>query len=145
MAFGGMNYLAILVAAIVAWLAGAVWYTTLSRQWIAAQGWRGKEDMPKMEGIAFYAPFVLSFVAEIVMAWILAGAIGHLGPGQATIRNGVISGAILWLGFVLTTTAVNYAFAGRRPALTVIDAAHWLLVLVLMGAVIGAFGAPSGT
>jgi hypothetical protein len=72
------------------------------------------------------------------MAWMLAGVLGHLG--QVTIRNGVISAAFLWFGFVLTTMAVNYSF-GRRPLkLLAIDAGHWLLVLVLLGAVLGAFG-----
>ena len=135
-----MNYLAILIAAIVGWLAGAGWYMALSKPWMAAQGWQRKEDTPRMEGFASAAPFIISFVAELIMAWILAGAIGHLGPGQATIRNGIISGAILWFGFVATTITVNNAFSGRKPMLTIIDAGHWLLVLVLMGAVIGAFG-----
>lgn len=141
MTFGGMNYLAILVAAILGWLAGAAWYMILAKPWMAAHGWKSRDDMPGRTGAASYAPFVLSFVAELVMAWVLAGSIGHLGPGQATLGNGMISGAILWFGFVATTVAVNNAFAGKRPSLTFIDAGHWLVVLVLMGAVIGAFGA----
>jgi hypothetical protein len=79
-------------------------------------------------------------VAQLVMAWVLAGLLAHLGPGQVTVRNGVISGAFVWLGFVATTVAVNNMFAMRRFTLTIIDAGHWLVVLVLIGAVIGAFG-----
>jgi hypothetical protein len=74
------------------------------------------------------------------MAWILAGVIGHLGPGQVTIRNGIISAAFAWVGFVATTMAVNYAFGGRTAKLYAIDVSHWLLVLLVMGAIIGAFG-----
>ena len=40
----------------------------------------------------------------------------------------------------LPTVAVNNAFTSRRPLLTAIDAGHWLLVLVVMGAVIGVWG-----
>ena len=76
----------------------------------------------------------------VVMAFVVAGSIGHLGPGQVTVRNGIISGAILWAGLVLTTTTVNYAFQGRRAALTLIDSGHWLGVLLLQGLVIGLFG-----
>ena len=83
-------------------------------------------------------PFALAFVANLVMAWVLAGLIGHLG--QVTIRAGGISGAFAWLGFVVTTIAVNYAFGGRSWRLFAIDAGHWLVVLVVMGMVIGAFG-----
>jgi hypothetical protein len=35
---------------------------------------------------------------------------------------------------------VNNAFAGRRYMLTLIDAGHWLLVVILMGVVIGWMG-----
>ena len=141
MTFGGINYLAIPAAAVAAWLVGAVWYMVLSRPWMAAHGWTSREDMPRKTGAAFAAPFVLSFIAELVMAWALAGVIGHLGPGQATVTNGVISGFFIWLGFVLTTIAVNNAYPGRRLLLTAIDAGHWLAVLLVMGVVIGLFGA----
>jgi hypothetical protein len=32
-------------------------------------------------------------------------------------------------------------FGMKKPMLSVIDSGHWLLVLIVMGAVIGAFGA----
>jgi hypothetical protein len=63
---------------------------------------------------------------------------GHLG--QITLINGVISGVFVWLGFVITTLAVNNSFAMRKPILIAIDGGHWLLVLVAMGAVIGGIG-----
>jgi hypothetical protein len=140
MAFGGIDYLAIPVAAVAAWILGAVWYGALANPWMRAHGWANKADAPKRAGIAAAMPFILSFVAELVMAWVLAGLIGHLGPGQATVSNGIISGAFAWLGFVATTVAVNNAYPGKPFALTLIDAGHWLAVLLLMGAVIGAFG-----
>jgi hypothetical protein len=74
------------------------------------------------------------------MAWALAGVLGHLGPGQVTVLNGAISAFFLWLGFVVTTIAVNNAYAGRKLALTAIDSVHWLGVLVVEGLIIGAFG-----
>ncbi|MBZ8134940.1 DUF1761 domain-containing protein [Afifella sp. IM 167] len=141
MNFGAMNYLAIPAAAVAGWLVGAVWYMALARPWMAAQGWGSKEEMPKRQGLAAAAPFLISFLALLVMAFVLAGAIGHLGPGQATMKNGVISGAILWAGFIATTVTVNYAFAGKKAALTLIDAGHWLAVLLVQGFVLGALGA----
>ena len=85
-----------------------------------------------------YAPFIIAFVAELVMAWTLAGILGHLGV--ITVRYGVLSAVFVWFGFVLTTMAVNYAFGSRGLNVYAIDAAHWLLVLVVQGAVIGAMG-----
>ena len=74
------------------------------------------------------------------MGWVLAGMLGHFGAGQVTVRNGIVSALFLWLGFVVTTLAVNNAYAQRKPALTVIDGLHWLGVLVVQGAIIGAMG-----
>jgi hypothetical protein len=146
MVFAGMNVVAILVAAIAGWLLGAVWYGVLSRPWMLAHGKTVeafKQEQAARKGTpAYWMPFVLSFVADLVMAWVLAGTLGHLGPGQVTLRNGIISAAFLWFGFVITTMAVNNAFGMRKIMLTVIDGGHWLAVLVLMGAIIGAWGVP---
>jgi hypothetical protein len=136
MAFAGINYLAILIAAVAGFAFGAVYYISLSKQWLAAI------DMTK-EALAARrspVPFVVTIVALLIMAWVLAGGIGHLGPGQVTLKNGVISALFMWLGFVITTLAVNYSFGQRRPMLTVIDGIHWLGVLVIQGAIIGAMG-----
>lgn len=132
MAFAGMNYLAVLVAAVAAYVWGAVYYMTLSKQWLAAVG----IAQPNRS----VAPFIISFVALLVMAFVLAGSIGHLGPGNVSIKNGVISGVIIWAGFVATTVVVNNAYPGRKIMLSVIDGIHWLGVLVIQGAVIGAMG-----
>jgi hypothetical protein len=138
-AFAGANYLAIPVAAIASWLFGAAWYMGLSRQWMAARGFASKEEMLGPSGKPSPAPFIIAFVAQLVMAWTLAGIIGHAGP--VTVVNGLISAFLAWLGFVATTLAVNHGFGGERPALTVIDGGHWLGVLLVQGLIIGAFGA----
>ena len=136
MAFAGISYWAILAAAVAGFLFGGVWYGVLSNQWLAAIG-KTKDEIQKT-GMA--VPMTISAIALLVMAWVLAGIIGHLGPGQVTIRNGVISGAFCWLGFVATTVATNHGYQGAKPSLTLIDAGHWLGVLLIQGAVIGAIG-----
>jgi len=144
MSFAGMNYLAIVLAAIAGWLTGAVWYGLLAKHWVAAQGTTMEEFKQKQAAMKgdpkAFLPFVLAFVADLIMAWMLAGVLGHLGAGQVTLRNGVISGLFLWFGFVLTTMMVNNAFSGRKYTLTAIDAGHWLAVLVVMGAIVGGMG-----
>src|SRR5690606_10201435 len=134
MDFAGMNYLAIFAAAIAAFAFGGVYYMALSKPWIKA----ARLDPAQMKPSA--APFVISFVAELVMAWILAGAIGHLGTGQVALWNGIVSGALVWFGFMATVIAVNHRYQGYGWNLTLIDAGHWLGVALIMGAVIGWFG-----
>jgi hypothetical protein len=140
MTFAGTNYLAILIAAIAAWLAGAAWYMSLGKIWTAALGMTPEQMHEQRSKPGAYLPFIYVFVAELVMAWVLAGLMGHLGPGQVTLSNGIISAAFCWVGFVMTTMVPNYTFARRDPRLLLIDGGHWLLVLLLMGAIIGAIG-----
>ena len=136
MTFAGMNYLAIVIAAVAAWLAGAGWYMALGRTWTAALG--TEKMTPAGQRPAAFLPYVYAFIAELLMAWILAGLLGHIGA--LTVRGGIISAAFCWLGFVMTTMVVNNIFAGRDARLLLIDGGHWLLVLVLMGAIIGGMG-----
>ena len=82
--------------------------------------------------------FILVFVANLIMAVMLYGIMRHVGP--FTVRSGMISGALIWFGFVITAMASNYAFQGRKPMLTVIDGGYWLAVLLVIGAILGAFG-----
>ena len=142
MTFAGMNYLAVVIAAVAAWLAGAAWYTALAKPWVAAQGLTTEEFHARRAAMrgspASYMPFIIAFVADLVMAWMLAGILGHLGV--ITLRYGLLSALFVWFGFVLTTMAVNYAFGSRGIKLYAIDAGHWLLVLLVEGAVLGVMG-----
>ena len=136
MEFGGLNHLSVVAAAVASFIFGGVWYGVLSKQWMAAANVR-PEDFQSSKGAATAVPYVIAFVAQVVMAYVLAGLIGHLGPGQVTLKNSVISAGIVWAGFVLTTLMVNHAFQGAKKELTLIDGGHWLFVLLIQGAVIG--------
>jgi hypothetical protein len=137
MTFTGVNYIAVIIAALAGFGLGAVWYTVLSRPWMHAIG-KTEAECKQQQGSAKVVPFAISIVALFIMALMLAGVMGHLG--DITIRGGVISGFFVWLGFVITTMGVNHAFSGAKPMLTLIDGGYWLAVLLIQGAVIGAFG-----
>ena len=138
MTFAGINHLAVLVAAIVSWIFGAVWYGALGKQWMAALGKTKEELMPG--GQPNPVTFIVSFIAQLIMAEMLAGLIGHLGPGQFTVKNAVISALFVWFGFVLTVLVTNHGFQKAKRELTVIDGGHWLGVMVLQALVLGIFG-----
>jgi hypothetical protein len=140
MAFAGINPIAVLVAGAAGWIAGAVWYMALANPWMAAVGTTKDQIEASRKQPGAWLPFVLALGACMIMAWVLAGLIGHLGPGQVTPRNGVISGLFCWLGFVITSMLVNHSFAMRPRMLLVIDGGFWFVVLALMGAIIGAMG-----
>lgn len=136
MSFGGINYLAVILAAIASFAFGALWYNVLARPWMAAAG-KNEADIKAQTGKGS-SPFIIATLALVLMAWMLAGLIGHLGV--RTLENGLITGFLIWLGFIITTMSVNHAFQGNPWSLTVIDGGHWLGVMLVQGAIIGMFG-----
>lgn len=135
MAFTGIGSGAIVAAAVASYIFGSLWYMLLAKPWMAALG--KTADQLSGQG-PVWVPYLTAFLAQLVMAWIFAGLLGHLGATMQSVRSAMISGALLWAGFIATTLVVNHRFGGQRWALTVIDAGHWLGVMLVQGAVLGA-------
>jgi hypothetical protein len=141
MGFANVNFMSIVVAGIAAWIFGAIYYTTLGKAWLAAQGKTAESCKIENAGkstLAKIAPFILSYIGALIMGFTLYGILVHMG--NFTLRAGAISGAFCWFGFVLSTVTINNAYGGRKTMLTVIDSAHWLGVLVIIGAIVGWLG-----
>jgi hypothetical protein len=141
MNFTHANMVSILVAAVAAWIFGGAYYTALSKPWLAAQGKtleQCKAEQDAKSGMAKGAPFVVVFISEIIIGWVLYGILLHMNA--FTVRAGIISAAFCWFGFVLTTIATNNAFGGRRVMLTVIDSVAWLGAFLIIGAIVGGWG-----
>jgi hypothetical protein len=143
MSIGNLDYWPVLIAAIASFLFGALWYGSLSRQWMEARGVSEAEmAKTKAEMGSIPIPYIIAFIAQLIMAWMLAGVLLHMARGgmPVGVRAGLISGFFLWLGFVITTMAVNHAFQGVKRSLTLIDGGHWLGVLLIQGAILGWWG-----
>lgn len=136
MDFSAVNWLAVVAAAVLAWLFGAAWYMGLSKPWLKA----AKIDPASMQKSV--TPFVVSFIAELVMALVISLLLGALTGGEPMLVTGLIWGFVFWLGFVATTLSVNHRYENFGWGLTIIDGGHWLGVLLIIGAVIGWFGTP---
>jgi hypothetical protein len=142
MNFAHVNRLSILVAAVAAWIFGGIYYTALSKPWMAAQGKTLEQCKAEQDAkciLAKGAPFVVVFISEIIIGWALYGILLHMN--MFSVRAGIISAALCWFGFVLTTIATNNAFSNRRPMLTLIDSVGWLGAFLIIGAIVGGFGA----
>ena len=134
-----IDWVAIAAATGAAWVFGAAWYGILGQRWIDAAGLTdadlaGPDGRPR----APIVPMIVSLVAGFVMALILAGVIAHTAKKGVTVNAGMLVGVICWPGFVITTLATNHAYSRAKPSLTVIDGGHWLGVLLIQGAVLGA-------
>ncbi len=136
MSFAAINYLAVIVATVVAFFIGAVWYSALFRApWMAAVG---VTAAPAKPATPLPQLLVINAVGNLILAFILSALLHSLA--SASFGGGIAVGFLVWLGFVATVLTVNNTFANRPPALTLIDGGYWLVVLVVDGAIIGLFG-----
>src|SRR5664279_3877526 len=132
MGFANVNFLSVVIAAVAAWIFGAIYYTTLGKVWMAAQGKTAescKAEFAAKSGIAKFTPSVLSFVGALITGFVIYGILTH--SGLWSLRAGIITGAFCGFGLVLTTVVINNAYAGRKPMLSLIDCGHWLGALMI--------------
>jgi hypothetical protein len=126
--------LPVLVAAVVYFIIGGIWYGPLfGKAWMAASGKR-KEDMD-MSGA--WRGYVISFVAAVVMAWVLARVVDWAQAGSP--GAGAAVGFYMWLGFVGTIILTNYVFENRPMNLFAINTGYNLVGLIVMGAILAAW------
>lgn len=129
-----INYLAVLVAAIVHWILGAVWYGVFSNKFVALMEWDAAK-MAQVENQNHAMEYVLAFLCSLVLVFVLA-CIAH---GTSGIGGGIKTALLLWLGFVVTTQLATVIFEGRKPGLYLLNIGYQLVACLAAGAIIGAW------
>ncbi len=131
-----MSILSVFVAAAAAWLFGAAYYMSLSKQWIAATGMPVDEN-GKPTGNGSPLPFVLSALAMILVA----GMMRHIfaATGVVSFGAGLVSGLGIGLFFIAPWIMINNAYAMRSFKLTVIDGGYAVGGCAIIGAVLTLF------
>jgi Protein of unknown function (DUF1761) len=135
MVFAGINYLAVVIAAVAAFMLGGIYYGVL-----VAKPWAKAAKLTEAQTAMQTTQFVTTFVCELIMAVGIAGVMGHLGTGQVTIWNGAISGFFLAVTLIVPAMAMNHRYQTFGWDLTIIDGIHWIGVAMLIGAIVGWFG-----
>jgi hypothetical protein len=127
-----MAFLGVIAAAVAAFAFGAVWYIAMSRPWMAASG--VTEAQQRASGPM---PFVVGLVAMVLVA----GMMRHIfaGAGIVTPGAGLLAGAGIGAFVITPWMAMNYAFALRKPALSVIDGVNAVVGCAIMGVVLTLF------
>ena len=136
-----INWLAVLLADISSMVIGAFWYAkpVFGRRWMRLTGIT-EESMQK--GAAL--PLIITFVVSFFTAAVLAGSAAiaqHFYEGNFLL-NAVLTAVILWIGFTASRLITHDLFDRRPSSLTVLNLAHELVTVVVMGLIIGAFGFP---
>jgi hypothetical protein len=127
------NHWAILAAAVIQWILGALWYSLLfAKPWMALTG-HTKGERPKGAVVAM----ITSFIGGLILAFVLAHVV--LWSGSSTFACGTLIGFICWLGFVAAPLLSETMYEQRPFKLFFINTGYWLVALLISGGLLASW------
>jgi Protein of unknown function (DUF1761) len=132
-AFGSINWLAVLLAAVVYTALGALWFTLLFGDQYAAA--LGRTEPPRPTGALFVAgPAACTLVVTLTTALLMAAL------GIDTIGDAVLVALVVGVGYLVANT-VNIAINPNMPRplyYGLVTGSYHLVGIVVAGLVLGA-------
>lgn len=134
-----INWLAVLVSAIVIFMLGGLWYSPVlfAKKWIALQN--KTEEQMRAEAAAANMPlmYASAFITGLVISWAMAMIFAHIANDMPmNAAHGALLGLLLWLGFAASTSYATALFSGKPRQLWFIDTAYNLVSFVLAGIIL---------
>jgi hypothetical protein len=111
-ALGELNWLAVIVAALIYFALGAAWYSNMlfAKPWQRAIGWDTSQLPPQQNPLTYVVPG-LAYLAMGVATGLIARA-----TGTDTLGEGIVLGLITGVGFGLALSLVGAFFTPSSPA-----------------------------
>lgn len=129
----GINLVAALVAAVIHFMLGGLWYSKIlfAEQWMVAVGKTEDEIKQGSNAPAYIGSFISTFLLACILAYFInwSGSVGFF--------KGIQIAFFAWLGFVATTLFTNNLFQKSSLKLFLIDSGYWLAGMLIMGAILG--------
>lgn len=127
-----INYLAVLVCAIIAMPIGAVWYGPFfGKAWMHEVG-KTEEDLKKdFNPVKIYG---LTFVGHFIIALIIAYVLQLVEA--SSVVDAVRIALTAWFGFVAAPMFIGKLFAGNSNKLLVINGGYYLVDLLVFSVVL---------
>ncbi len=131
-----INYIAVAIATITSYVLGFTWYhwAVFGEAWASALGMT-KEEADNTEGLggAFIISLISGLTKSLCIGLLMAAA------NISGVLNGAFFGAIVATVFIFTSLGYYNGFARTSSKLTLINSAHGIVELTLIGAIIGIF------
>ena len=134
-----INYLAVVVCGVVAMILGGLWYGPLfGKMWMQGMGWDPNNaelmaQKKKSAGPAYAQMFVLSLVQAYVLANVLVWVFYEV---DSTVVAGIVTGAFVWLGFILPVKYGDKLWGDKAFKYVAIDLSYYLILLIVMGIIL---------
>lgn len=133
-----VNYLAILVSALLSMVLGSIWYGPLfGKPWMKMMGIT-KESMKGMTSADMGKLYGIQFIGSLVMAFVLSHSLVYAKSylGLSGLGVGIQTGFWTWLGFVAPVTLTSVLWEGKPWKLWLLNNCYYLALLVMMGIVL---------
>ena len=128
-----INHLAVILAAIVFFLWGGLWYSVLfSRQWTALMGL----SSPPTAGST---PYIIAFLMALVLAYGTAIALAR--GEERSAGHGASFGLFMGVFFVASLMLTGNVFDGHPVTLWLINAGYAVIGMAIVGAIVGGWKA----
>lgn len=109
---GAINWIAVIVATVVYFALGAVWFapqTPLGRAWVAASGYESPASGAMSSNLFYLVPAATSLVG------VLATALLARATGTDTLGEGIVLGLVVGIGYAVTIVITTAAFEFSKP------------------------------
>lgn len=122
-----LNWIAVVVAVVVAQVLGFLWYGNVlfAKPWMKLIGKTAKQ----LQAQAKPTDYAYTVIGALIMVVVLANVLGWAQVSD--VSGAVMAAVILWLGFVVPSAAMNTVFEGRPWKLFWINHGYSLLSMVL--------------
>lgn len=132
---GDLNWLAVIVAGVIYWALGALWYMALfGDAWMRSVGMDAAQAEQERMGAGGYAVPLVSYLVLAVAVGMLARA-----TGSDTFAEGLILGLVLGIGLAVVLIAVTAVFDPQKAdkgAWFYITAGYHLVGVVLTAIIV---------
>ncbi len=130
-----IKYPAVLVATLVHFILGGLWYSPLlfGNKFIQLINWT-PEKLRQVESESHVKELVIAFVMSLILVYILAHFVQYTKATNAI--GGIQTAFWLWLGFVVTTQLPTVLFEGRSFGLFLINVGYQFVGCSLAGAIL---------
>ena len=129
-----VNYLVILVSAIISFIIGALWYSLLfGKSWTKLMGFSAK-DIEKTKKKSMVKTYFMGFIAQSIMAYVLANFVIY--ADAKTFLEGIQVGFFIWLGFVATISLGMILWEKKSIKLYLINTGYWLISLIIQSMIL---------
>ncbi|NWF69524.1 MAG: DUF1761 domain-containing protein [Chloroflexi bacterium] len=120
-----INWLAVIVAGVLYFLIGALWYSVLfTKPFIRYRGEIKPEDQGKP------LDYALTFAADLLAAFVLALILDGVGAG--TLTDAIVVGLAVAVGFAAASSFVYTIYSGPHKMLWVIYSGYLLVSYLVM-------------